>query len=125
MSGNDAKASGDEVKIDATLKAGSGTDAETLSKEEEAIKADGLNAKQVKELREKVSHVKNRNSVKVSFISDFFTSRIFIGPRNSQLYSFFSSSLIAGRKAHFPSRGQPNDEAYHQLAVQEQGNLLA
>lgn len=56
MSGNDAKTGGDEVKIDATLKAGTGTDAETLQKEEEAINIDGLNTKQVKELRDKVSH---------------------------------------------------------------------
>lgn len=42
------------MKIDATLKAGAGTDSETLAKEEEAINIDGLNAKEVKELRDKV-----------------------------------------------------------------------
>lgn len=56
MSGNDAKTDGDEVKIDATLKAGSGTDSETLQKEEEAINIDGLNAKQLKELQDKVNY---------------------------------------------------------------------
>jgi PDZ domain-containing secreted protein len=55
------------VKIDATLKAGTGTDAETLQKEEEAINIDGLNVKQVKELRDKVSHKYHENPQKVSF----------------------------------------------------------
>jgi PDZ domain-containing secreted protein len=67
VSGNDAKTNGDEVKIDATLKAGTGTDAETLQKEEEAINIDGLNVKQVKELRDKVSHKHNKNTENVSF----------------------------------------------------------
>lgn len=57
------------MKIDATIKAGSGTDAETLAKEEEAINIDGLNTKQVKELREKVRYAKNGIPVKVLFIS--------------------------------------------------------
>lgn len=52
---NDAKSDGDEIKIDATLKAGAGTDPETLQKEEEAINIDGLNTKEVKQLRDKVS----------------------------------------------------------------------
>lgn len=52
---NDAKSEGDEIKIDATLKAGAGTDPETLVKEEEAINIDGLNTKEVKQLRDKVS----------------------------------------------------------------------
>lgn len=56
VSGNkDATETGDEVKIDATLKAGTGTDSETLAKEGEAINADGLNAKEVNELRKNVS----------------------------------------------------------------------
>jgi PDZ domain-containing secreted protein len=67
VSGNDANSDGGEVKIDATLKAGSGTDAETLAKEEEAINIDGLNVKQVKELRDKVSHSSNFHSLEVSF----------------------------------------------------------
>ncbi|CRK86923.1 CLUMA_CG000744, isoform A [Clunio marinus] len=53
VSGNDEKKSGDEVKIDATLKAGTGTDSETLAKEEEAINIDGLSVKELKQLREK------------------------------------------------------------------------
>jgi hypothetical protein len=82
VSGNDAKSDGDEVKIDASLKAGSGTDSETLAKEEEAINADGLNAKQVKELREKVRNHLNVALVEVSFIfSSFSLWGILIGPR--------------------------------------------
>lgn len=55
------------MKIDATIKAGSGTDSDTLAKEEEAINIDGLNTKQVKELREKVRYAENGNPIKVSF----------------------------------------------------------
>jgi hypothetical protein len=54
VSGNDAKSSSDDIKLDATLKAGTGTDADTLQKEEEKINIDGLNAKEMKELRDKV-----------------------------------------------------------------------
>lgn len=53
---NNAKSGDDEIKIDATIKAGTGTDSETLQKEEEAINIDGLNQKEVKELTDKVSH---------------------------------------------------------------------
>jgi hypothetical protein len=64
---NDAKDNGDDIKIDATLKAGSGTDAETLIKEEEAINIDGLNAKEVKELRDKVRALLRPQFLRISF----------------------------------------------------------
>lgn len=44
----------ENAKVDPALKASSGTDSETLKKEEEAINIDGLNQKQINELREKV-----------------------------------------------------------------------
>lgn len=64
-------------------KEGSRTDAEAVQREEEAIKLDGLNVAQIKELREKV------------------------------------------RKVYLPSGGEPYDEVDHQLAVPQQGDLLA
>lgn len=69
MSGNnDAKSDGDEIKLDATLKAGTGTDSETLKKEEEAINIDGLNTKEVKDLRDKVRNIFLLTLVQFSFI---------------------------------------------------------
>ena len=50
------------MKVDPNLKASSGTDSETLKKEEEAINIDGLNQKEINELREKVKlHVNSLN----------------------------------------------------------------
>lgn len=53
MKGNEQDGS-ENVKVDLNLKASTGTDSETLKKEEEAINIDGLNQKEVNELREKV-----------------------------------------------------------------------
>jgi hypothetical protein len=46
----------DEIKIDANLKTSTGTDAEALRREEEAINIDGLSQKEMKDLRDKVIH---------------------------------------------------------------------
>ncbi|KAG5673569.1 hypothetical protein PVAND_003607 [Polypedilum vanderplanki] len=43
----------DDVKIDATLKTSTGTDSETLKREEESINIDGLSQKELKDLRDK------------------------------------------------------------------------
>jgi hypothetical protein len=48
------------VKIDATLKTGSGTDSGTLQREEESINIDGLSTKEMKDLRDKVGSYHNQ-----------------------------------------------------------------
>lgn len=55
MQGKDQKKD-DDVKIDPTLKTSTGTDAETLRREEEAINIDGLSQKDLKDLRDKVNN---------------------------------------------------------------------
>lgn len=52
VNGNDEKDS-EDLKIDPNLKSSTGTDAETLNREEESINIDGLSQKQMKELRDK------------------------------------------------------------------------
>jgi hypothetical protein len=44
----------ENVKIDPSLKASSGTNANSVKTEEEAINVDGLSTKEINELREKV-----------------------------------------------------------------------
>lgn len=67
VSGNDEKNT-DEVKIDATLKTSTGTDAEALKREEEAINIDGLSQKEMKDLRDKVCAYQQPKNTQVSFI---------------------------------------------------------
>ncbi|CAG9809039.1 unnamed protein product [Chironomus riparius] len=52
VSGNE-DAGTEEIKIDDNLKTSTGTDSDTLKREEESISIDGLNAKEMKELRDK------------------------------------------------------------------------
>lgn len=51
---NDAKTDSTEPKVDINLGKKTGTDAEVLEREEEAINIDGLNAKELKDLQKKV-----------------------------------------------------------------------
>jgi stress response protein YsnF len=53
VNGNDDQKK-DEVKIDSNLKTSTGTDADTLKREEEAINIDGLSQKEMNDLRKKV-----------------------------------------------------------------------
>jgi heat shock protein beta len=52
VSGNEESDS-EGIKVDPSLKTSTGTDAETLKREEESINIDGLSAKEMKELRDK------------------------------------------------------------------------
>lgn len=81
VSGNDEKAGGDDIKLDATIKAGTGTDADTLKKEEEAINIDGLNTKQVKELRDKVRHLLCGNTTTLFHLWCRWIKSLIVGPR--------------------------------------------